>query len=77
MDRLQDYKTPQLPSFQELPDFVSLARLWLLIGGAVMFLCSATVLAPVPATDSDLAAPSPDVTCLRDRYPPKCEFKLS
>jgi len=42
-----------------------------------MLLCSATVLAQVPATDSDLAAPSPDVACLRDRYPPKCEFKLS
>ena len=28
MDRLQDYKTPQLPSFQELPDFVSLALDW-------------------------------------------------
>ena len=28
MDRLQDYKTPQLPSFQELRDFVSLTLDW-------------------------------------------------
>ena len=69
-----DSKIIKHHNFRRFKNFQILC-LWLLIGGGVMFLCSAMVLAPVPATDSDLAAPSPDAACCCDCYsPPKCEF---
>ena len=64
-----DSKIIKHHNFRRFENFEILC-LWLLIGGAVMCICSTMVLAPVPASDSDLAGPSPDAACYRDRYPP-------
>ena len=64
-----DSKIIKHHNFRRFENFEILC-LWLLIGGVVMCICSTMVLAPVPASDSDLAGPSPDAACYRDRYPP-------